>query len=65
MDPNEHMFGTDRLRELLLGQNEVPLDSLQKTILQAVREFSRGANQADDITLVLARYRGPTSLAAA
>jgi serine phosphatase RsbU (regulator of sigma subunit) len=59
MDPDEQMFGTDRLRKLLLGQNEVPLDSLQKTILQAVREFSRGANQADDITLVLARYRGP------
>ena len=57
MDPDEQMFGMDRLRELLLGQNEVPLDRLQKTILQAVREFSRGANQADDITLVLARYR--------
>jgi phosphoserine phosphatase RsbU/P len=64
MDPNEQMFGTDRLREVLLGQHQSPLDVLQKTILQTVREFSRGANQADDITLVLARYRGATKPAA-
>jgi serine phosphatase RsbU (regulator of sigma subunit) len=59
MDPDEQMFGVSRLRELLLGQHETPLESLQKTILNAVRAFSRGANQADDITLLLARYRGP------
>jgi len=60
-DPDEQMFGISRLRELLLGQYEAPLEALQKTILESVRVFSRGASQADDITLVLARYRGATN----
>lgn len=61
MDPNAEMFGSARLRDLLVGQHGASLESMQQTILQAVREFSRGANQADDITLVLARYRGAAS----
>jgi serine phosphatase RsbU (regulator of sigma subunit) len=61
MDPDDDMFGVSRLRELLLGQHEAPLESLQKTILDAVRSFSRGANQADDITLLLARYQATDS----
>jgi len=60
-DPDEQMFGISRLRELLLGQHEAPLEALQKSILESVHAFSRGANQADDITLVLARYRGATN----
>ncbi len=58
MDPDEELFGISRLRELLVGQHEAPLETLQKKILEAVRAFSRGARQADDVTLVLARYRG-------
>jgi phosphoserine phosphatase RsbU/P len=57
IDPDEQMFGVSRLRELLLGQHDSPLEGLQRTILDAVRAFSRGANQADDITLLLARYQ--------
>jgi len=57
MDPDEEMFGLSRLRELLLDQHEAPLEILQRTILEAVRAFSRGANQHDDITLLLARYQ--------
>ena len=61
MDPNEELFGTMRLRDLLVGQHGASLESLQKNILEAIRTFSRGANQADDITLVLARYHGTPS----
>jgi phosphoserine phosphatase RsbU/P len=57
VDPDDEMFGVSRLRELLLGRHDAALESLQKTILDAVRAFSRGANQADDITLLLARYQ--------
>ena len=59
-DPDDEMFGVSRLRELLLGQHDTPLEVLQRTILDSLRSFSRGANQADDITLVLARYRRAT-----
>jgi serine phosphatase RsbU (regulator of sigma subunit) len=59
VDPDDQMFGVSRLRELLLGQHEAPLETLQMTILESVHAFSRGASQADDITLLLARYRDP------
>jgi phosphoserine phosphatase RsbU/P len=62
-DPDDQMFGVSRLREVLLGQDEMPLEGLKKKVLDAVRAFTRGANQADDITLVLARYRGDTDSA--
>jgi sigma-B regulation protein RsbU (phosphoserine phosphatase) len=58
IDPDDQMFGVSRLRELLAGQHDAPLEGLKRTILDTVHSFSRGANQADDITLLLARYRG-------
>jgi len=58
MDPKEDFFGMPRLVQLLTGHNETPLDELQKLLLEAVENFSRGASQADDLTLLLVRYRG-------
>jgi serine phosphatase RsbU (regulator of sigma subunit) len=46
-----------RLVKLLTGQNETPLDALQKLVLEAVENFAQGASQADDLTLLLVRYR--------
>jgi sigma-B regulation protein RsbU (phosphoserine phosphatase) len=57
MDPKEDFFGMPRLRELLTGHNETSLDELQKLVLEAVENFARGASQADDLTLLLVRYR--------
>ena len=57
MDPNEELFGVPRLRQLLTGQPECPLDHLQKCVLEAVENFARGASQADDLTLLIVRYR--------
>jgi phosphoserine phosphatase RsbU/P len=57
MDPDEQMFGSSRLRGVLAGQPDAPLDQLQKTILECVQNFTRGASQGDDITLLLIRYR--------
>jgi len=51
------MFGTARLKELLTGQLECPLEQLQKCVLEAVENFARGAHQADDLTLLIVRYR--------
>jgi serine phosphatase RsbU (regulator of sigma subunit) len=58
MDPDHEMFGVSRLRELLVGKHEAPLETLKNSILESVQAFSRGASQADDITLLIARYRG-------
>jgi phosphoserine phosphatase RsbU/P len=57
MDPDEQMFGSSRLRGVLAGQPDAPLEQLQKTILECVQNFTRGASQGDDITLLLIRYR--------
>jgi phosphoserine phosphatase RsbU/P len=61
MDPQEDMFGMPRLVKLLTGHNETPLDELQKVVLEAVENFARGTSQADDLTLLLIRYRAATT----
>ena len=63
MDPNEQMFGIARLKELLTGRLECPLEQLQKCVLEAVETFARGAHQADDLTLLIVRYRATAAAA--
>jgi phosphoserine phosphatase RsbU/P len=57
MDPDEQLYGTGRLRSVLLGKNEMALDEIQKTVLESVENFARGARQADDLTILLVRFR--------
>jgi phosphoserine phosphatase RsbU/P len=57
MDPDEQLYGTGRLRAVLLGKNEMALDEIQKTVLESVENFARGARQADDLTILLVRFR--------
>jgi serine phosphatase RsbU (regulator of sigma subunit) len=49
-------FGESRLIETMLAQRHLPVPSLLETIVATVQRFSDG-EQADDITLVLARCR--------
>jgi sigma-B regulation protein RsbU (phosphoserine phosphatase) len=57
MDPAEELYGVPRLVELLNGRLECPLEDLQKCVLESVENFTRGASQADDLTLLIVRYR--------
>jgi phosphoserine phosphatase RsbU/P len=57
MDPDEQLFGVPRLRDVLAGKTGLPLEEIQKSVLEAVENFSRGARQADDLTLLVVRYR--------
>jgi serine phosphatase RsbU (regulator of sigma subunit) len=63
MDPDEQFFGVPRLRQVLTGQTQCPLEHLQKCILEAVENFTRGAHQADDLTLLIVRYRATAASA--
>jgi phosphoserine phosphatase RsbU/P len=63
MDPDEQLFGVPRLKEVLTGQTECPLDQIQKCILDAVDNFTRGAHQADDLTLLIVRYKATAASA--
>ena len=49
-------FGESRLAETMLAQRHLPVPPLLEAIVAAVQKFSYG-EQADDITLVLARCR--------
>jgi serine phosphatase RsbU (regulator of sigma subunit) len=64
MDPEEELYGVPRLRELLNGRLECPLEDLQKCVLESVETFTRGASQADDLTLLIVRYRATAAAGA-
>jgi sigma-B regulation protein RsbU (phosphoserine phosphatase) len=63
-DPDEQLFGVSRLRQSIAGRLDAPLDQLQKAVFDSVENFTRGASQADDITLLLVRYRATAQTAA-
>ena len=59
----EDLYGVPRLREVLTGQSDCALDKLQKSILESVENFAKGAHQADDLTLLIVRYRSTPAVA--
>ena len=64
-DLDHQLFGDSRLQTILAGQHDVPLDDLRQQIVEAVERFSGAASQADDITLLLVRYRAAAKSASA
>lgn len=58
IDPEQKEFGTARLREAVSGCTGRTIEEVQSCILAAVGDFTRGARQADDLTLLLVRYTG-------
>lgn len=57
----KELFGFQRLREVIEPHVCSSIEVIQKAVLDAVEEFSRGAGQADDITLLIVRYRTPAN----
>jgi sigma-B regulation protein RsbU (phosphoserine phosphatase) len=55
-------FGRDRLEQAVRGCHGVKPETVLETLLSAVKEFSMGAAQADDITVLILRYLGPPVL---
>ena len=56
MDPSQQMYGIPRLVECIAGKTGEPLEKIQKCILESVETFTRGAPQADDLTMLFIRY---------
>jgi serine phosphatase RsbU (regulator of sigma subunit) len=54
-------FGRDRLVEALRGRHGAKPEAALEQVLGAVKHFSQGAAQADDITLMVLRYKGAKS----
>lgn len=59
MDNTEReLFGEERLEKIVSDLREAPAEDVAKGILAAVDEFRSGAPVADDLTLMVIRYRG-------
>lgn len=58
-DPDHQLFEVDGLVQAVTGQDGVPVEALQQSVLRAVRQFTRGAQQSDDLTLLVVRYHRP------
>jgi sigma-B regulation protein RsbU (phosphoserine phosphatase) len=57
-DTGGAMFGTERLVDTVSMSASFDADSLTRGVFSTVEEFSRGAPQADDITVLTVRYLG-------
>jgi len=55
LNPREEEFGEKRLENLLTRFHHLPVWELADKIVQEIQAFSQGAEQADDITLLIAR----------
>jgi serine phosphatase RsbU (regulator of sigma subunit) len=51
------LFEVSGLSHVLAGRKDVPVEELQQSVFDAVRDFTKGAEQSDDITLLVVRYR--------
>lgn len=57
-DKDRNLFQDVRLKEVFGQHQDSSLKSLQDGILTAIQNFTTGASQSDDVTLLVVRYRG-------
>jgi len=56
--PDNSLFEEDRLREALAGVGDASPEGVNSAVIEAVREFTGGEHQSDDITCLTLAYRG-------
>lgn len=57
-DPDRNLFQDTRLKEVFSRHQHSSLKEIQEAVFDAIEVFAGGAGQSDDLTLLLARYRG-------
>ena len=60
MNLQDEMFDLERVQEVVARHATASVEDLRVAILGAVEEFTRGTYLADDLTLLIIRYHGPT-----
>jgi sigma-B regulation protein RsbU (phosphoserine phosphatase) len=58
MDVQEQLYSDSRLRDTLETLRDATADSVLHAVRESVEEFARGAEQADDITMIALEYKG-------
>jgi sigma-B regulation protein RsbU (phosphoserine phosphatase) len=61
MDKAQSFFNTDRLEADLLTVVNLPVKEGIEAVLRSVKAFCNGADQSDDITMMMINFRGTTS----
>lgn len=62
MDPSRAFYGLERLREVLAGMpREARASDVARTVREDVLGFAAGAEAADDVTLMVLRWKGVPS----
>jgi sigma-B regulation protein RsbU (phosphoserine phosphatase) len=61
LDADGAEFGDDRLEAVVAAAATEPSSALVERIVGGVREFTKGAPQSDDITVMVIRYLGEKS----
>ncbi len=63
LNPEEELFGEERLRQALNRDEgrDLPVERLLPYVRGELETFARGAEQADDITMLGITYRGPSA----
>ena len=57
-DPQEHLFGTDRILTALNNEPDASPEQTLKNVRASVDEFVKDAKQFDDLTMLCIRYYG-------
>ena len=57
-DPDNQLFGTDRMLEALNIDKEAAPDQLLNNVSSGIDRFVREAEQFDDITMLCLKYHG-------
>jgi len=65
LDAEGEEFGDERLQQVVRESQHEPAATLVDRLISAVREFTRGAPQSDDITAMVVRYLGSGGAGAA
>jgi len=55
---DEELFGTERLKELIIQNRSCTVEDIQDKIISAVKEYTKVEPQSDDITLMVLRVSG-------
>ena len=58
MNPAQELLGEPRLLELAAGADGLDARGLCERLAEGVQAFAAGADQSDDITLLVLRFRG-------
>lgn len=58
-DVNKEMFGIERLLITLNKDKSAPVEEVLRNVREAVAEFTAGAKQFDDLTMLAVEYNGP------